>query len=69
MTAEPSGETAHPTNSARPLWPAAHSPSTLGSDPSARTQPCPQCGHSMPDLKGGKASICQVCGFKDSCCY
>ncbi len=31
--------------------------------------PCPVCGHPMPDLKGGKASICPVCGFKDSCCY
>ena len=30
---------------------------------------CPVCGHSMPDLKGGKATICPVCGFKDSCCY
>jgi 8-oxo-dGTP diphosphatase len=31
--------------------------------------PCPVCGHPMPDLKGGKGSICPVCGFKDSCCY
>jgi hypothetical protein len=31
--------------------------------------PCPICGHPMPDLKGGKATICRVCGFKDSCCY
>jgi membrane protease subunit (stomatin/prohibitin family) len=31
--------------------------------------PCPICGAPMPDLKGGKASICPVCGFKDSCCY
>jgi hypothetical protein len=37
--------------------------------PGARTQPCPVCGHTMPDLKGGKGSICGVCGFKDSCCY
>jgi hypothetical protein len=34
-----------------------------------REMPCPACGHPMPDLKGGKASICPVCGFKDSCCY
>lgn len=34
-----------------------------------REMPCPICGHSMPDLKGGKATICPVCGFKDSCCY
>lgn len=33
------------------------------------TQPCPRCGHTMPDLKGGTGSICAVCGFKDSCCY
>jgi transposase-like protein len=30
---------------------------------------CPICGHEMPDLKGGKATICPSCGFKDSCCY
>jgi predicted RNA-binding Zn-ribbon protein involved in translation (DUF1610 family) len=34
-----------------------------------REMPCPMCGASMPDLKGGKASICPNCGFKDSCCY
>jgi hypothetical protein len=47
--------------------------------PQAPTQPpitlaehemaCPVCGHAMPDLKGGKATICAVCGFKDSCCF
>jgi hypothetical protein len=31
--------------------------------------PCPVCSAPMPDLKGGKASICPICGFKDSCCY
>jgi hypothetical protein len=36
---------------------------------SEREMPCPVCGHPMPDLKGGKDSICPVCGFKDSCCY
>jgi hypothetical protein len=35
----------------------------------SREMPCPVCGASMPDLKGGKATICPVCGFKDSCCY
>ena len=34
-----------------------------------REMPCPVCGHPMPDLKGGKATICPICGFKDSCCY
>jgi uncharacterized Zn finger protein (UPF0148 family) len=34
-----------------------------------REMHCPVCGHPMPDLKGGKDSICPVCGFKDSCCY
>ena len=29
-----------------------------------REMPCPICGHPMPDLKGGKATICPVCGFK-----
>jgi hypothetical protein len=37
--------------------------------PESREMPCPVCGASMPDLKGGKATICPVCGFKDSCCY
>jgi NADH pyrophosphatase NudC (nudix superfamily) len=36
---------------------------------SEREMPCPSCGAPMPDLKGGKASICPNCGFKDSCCY
>ena len=35
----------------------------------AREMPCPVCGEPMPDLKGGKATICANCGFKDSCCY
>lgn len=30
---------------------------------------CPACGSAMPDLKGGRATICPVCGFKDSCCF
>ena len=34
-----------------------------------REMPCPVCGTPMPDLKGGKATICPMCGFKDSCCY
>jgi rubrerythrin len=37
--------------------------------PDDGTMPCPVCGHEMPDLKGGKATICPACGFKDSCCY
>ena len=40
-----------------------------GTDDGEREMPCPVCGHPMPDLKGGKASICPVCGYKDSCCY
>lgn len=42
-------------------WPASFA--------SEREMPCPMCGASMPDLKGGKASICPNCGFKDSCCF
>ena len=37
--------------------------------PGERELPCPVCGTPMPDLKGGKATICPVCGFKDSCCF
>lgn len=37
--------------------------------PSERLMPCPQCGHPMPDLRGGKASICANCGYKESCCF
>ena len=44
-------------------------PEEAQSDPTDREMPCPVCGHPMPDLKGGKDSICPVCGFKDSCCY
>lgn len=40
-----------------------------GREVSGREMPCPICAHPMPDLKGGKATICPVCGFKDSCCY
>ncbi len=39
------------------------------SEPEDREMPCPVCGAPMPDLKGGKATICPNCGFKDSCCY
>ena len=35
----------------------------------ANEMPCPVCGEAMPDLKGGKATICPNCGFKDSCCF
>ncbi len=38
-------------------------------DASDGTMPCPVCGHPMPDLKGGRVTICAECGFKDSCCY
>ncbi|HEX8981908.1 MAG TPA: hypothetical protein VF792_03990 [Ktedonobacterales bacterium] len=30
---------------------------------------CPVCFAPMPNLKGGKATICPNCGFKDSCCF
>lgn len=38
-------------------------------EPASGEMPCPVCGSPMPDLKGGKATICPTCGFKDSCCY
>lgn len=38
-------------------------------EPGADEMPCPICGSVMPDLKGGKATICPTCGFKDSCCF
>ncbi len=55
-----------PTDSAAP---AATPPPPVVAPPASRQMPCPQCGHAMPDLKGGKASICTNCGYKDSCCY
>lgn len=50
---------------------AATSAMATGESPAAsdHSMPCPVCGHQMPDLKGGKGTICSVCGFKDSCCY
>ncbi|MBA3822740.1 MAG: hypothetical protein H0X24_02405 [Ktedonobacterales bacterium] len=49
--------------------PPAPAPAPTGSAAPPRQMPCPQCGHAMPDLKGGKASICTNCGYKDSCCF
>jgi hypothetical protein len=65
--AQPQATGAMPTAEPRPM----------GSEPLASVeaalppgmQPCPSCGHPMPDLKGGTTSICAICGFKDSCCY
>gem|GEM_PF-3255400 len=37
--------------------------------PSDREMECPVCGHTMPNLRGGRATICANCGFKDSCCF
>lgn len=51
----------------RPIADRAHPPMKSGGR--EETQPCPRCGHPMPALKGGSASICPNCGFKDSCCY
>lgn len=48
---------------------AEQDPGEQRREASEREMPCPICGHPMPDLKGGKATICAVCGFKDSCCY
>jgi membrane protease subunit (stomatin/prohibitin family) len=42
---------------------------SLGARLDAGMMACPVCGQEMPDLKGGKATICPACGFKDSCCY
>ena len=44
-------------------------PTAAESELAADEMPCPVCGAAMPDLKGGKATICPVCGFKDSCCF
>jgi ribosomal protein S27E len=45
------------------------SDSQLVREPAEREMRCPVCGTPMPDLKGGKATLCPTCGFKDSCCY
>ncbi len=42
---------------------------TCATELDAGLMECPVCGHEMPNLKGGKATICPACGFKDSCCY
>lgn len=47
----------------------AHTEADQSSAAAGGQMPCPNCGALMPDLKGGKASICPVCGFKDSCCF
>jgi hypothetical protein len=48
-------------------------PESAHEEPASRLEAglmeCPVCGYPMPDLKGGKATICPACGFKDSCCY
>jgi hypothetical protein len=49
--------------------PAALLPLPVKAGARDETQPCPRCGYPMPALKGGSASICANCGFKDSCCY
>jgi hypothetical protein len=49
--------------------PSPTNQSSRQNDPQEGQMPCPVCGTPMPDLKGGKATICAVCGFKDSCCY
>ena len=62
-TTNESGETLAETDEARPVPPMPES--GVGE----REMLCPVCGAPMPDLKGGKAAICSVCGFKDSCCF
>jgi hypothetical protein len=57
------GETLAETDEARSF------PPTPASEVGEREMLCPVCGAPMPDLKGGKAAICSVCGFKDSCCF
>jgi hypothetical protein len=57
-----SSEPANPATDADERQPT---PRELAAD----EMPCPVCGSPMPDLKGGKASICSTCGFKDSCCF
>lgn len=42
---------------------------TVTQEPAAGEMACPVCAAPMPDLKGGKATICLNCGFKDSCCF
>jgi len=65
-TATESRATAEPTG---PDEDEADTAKAAAGTASEREMPCPVCGHPMPDLKGGKDSICPVCGFKDSCCY
>jgi hypothetical protein len=57
------GETLAETDESRSV------PPTSASEMGEREMLCPVCSAPMPDLKGGKAAICSVCGFKDSCCF
>ncbi|HEU5344649.1 MAG TPA: hypothetical protein VFU60_09910 [Ktedonobacterales bacterium] len=66
MPSQPARSTSAETTDA--IQTTQSGPSTH-SERDEREMPCPVCGAPMPDLKGGKATICPNCGFKDSCCY
>jgi hypothetical protein len=65
----PSQQPTTETNDGTITQPRGDEAERMAADDESREMPCPVCGAAMPDLKGGKASICPVCGFKDSCCY
>ena len=63
------GQTIYPSTVMSGDVPGESSDQQTARDPGEREMQCPVCGTPMPDLKGGKATLCPTCGFKDSCCY
>jgi hypothetical protein len=65
----PERKASRPVTHQRQRAGAPSNESSRQNDRQVGQMPCPVCGTPMPDLKGGKTTICVVCGFKDSCCY
>jgi hypothetical protein len=71
MSSQPEPSERAVTMAARPASDTLAAANTLAAarEPADGEMACPVCAAPMPDLKGGKATICPNCGFKDSCCY
>jgi DNA-directed RNA polymerase subunit RPC12/RpoP len=69
MKTTDNGQTTYPSKSVSDDMSTGSSDQQVVREPGDREMQCPVCGTPMPDLKGGKATLCPTCGFKDSCCY